>query len=178
MIYNCWTVQPNILLRLWSALHECWVCIATFLGFLCIFDVKLCPWRGMAYHGGSHLLRICVICMVCASICSRPCYISPSGGRYMESYVAKVLICWQMLWCCTSRYAGSVVTLAWHTRLHKIRSQTHGLTCEACHVHNQRGFRANDGTFLGMNLWSMSPLYTTLRFDTCMEHLDICGVLL
>ena len=27
----------------------------------------------MAYHGGSHFLRVCVICMVCASICSRPC---------------------------------------------------------------------------------------------------------
>ena len=28
--------------------------------------------------------------------------------------------------------------------------------------------------FLGMNLWSISPLYTTFRFDTCMEHLGIC----
>ena len=54
MIYNSWTVQPNILLRLSSVLHECWGCIATFLGFLRIFSVKLCPWRVMAYHGGSH----------------------------------------------------------------------------------------------------------------------------
>ena len=36
-----------------------------------------------------------------------------------------------------------VVTLAWHTRPHKIRSQIHELTCEACHVHNRRGFGAN-----------------------------------
>ena len=67
-----------------------------------------------------------------------------------------------------------VVTLAWHTRPHKIRSQIHELTCEACHVHNRKGFEANDGIFLGMNLWSISPLYITFWFDTCMEHLDIC----
>ena len=67
-----------------------------------------------------------------------------------------------------------MVTLAWHTRPHKIRSQIHELTCEACHVHNLRSFGANDGTFLGMDLWSISPLYSTLRFDICMEHLDIC----
>ena len=67
-----------------------------------------------------------------------------------------------------------VVTLAWHTRPYKIRSQNHELTCEACHVHNRRGFGANDGIFLGMDLWSISPLYTTFRFDTCMEHLNIC----
>ena len=63
-----------------------------------------------------------------------------------------------------------MVTLAWHTRPHKIRSQIHELTCEAC----RRGFGANDGIFLGMDLWSISPLYITFRFDTCMEHLDIC----
>ena len=67
-----------------------------------------------------------------------------------------------------------VVTLAWHTRPHKIRSQNHELNCEASHVHNRRGFEANDGIFLGMDLGSMSLLYITLRFDTCMEHLDIC----
>ena len=70
--------------------------------------------------------------------------------------------------------ADQMVTLAWHTWPHKIRSQIHELTCEACHVHNRRGFGANDGIFLGMNLWSISPLYTTFRFDTCMERLDIC----
>ena len=91
MIYNSWTVQRNILLRLSSVSHECWGCIATFLGFLRMFNVKLCPWRGMAYHGGSHSLRVCVICMVCASICSGPCYISLFVGRYMESYVARDL---------------------------------------------------------------------------------------
>ena len=89
MIYNSWTVQPNILMQLSSVPHECWCCIETFLGFLRIFNVKLCSWRGMAYHGGSHVLRVCVICKVCASICSLPCYISPCIGRYMESYVAR-----------------------------------------------------------------------------------------
>ena len=89
MIYNSWTVQPNIFLRLSGVLHECWGCIDTFLGFLRIFNVKLCPWRDMAYHGGSHFLRVRVICMVCASICSRPCHISPFVGRYMELYVAR-----------------------------------------------------------------------------------------
>ena len=67
-----------------------------------------------------------------------------------------------------------VVTLAWHTRRHKIGSQIHELTCEACHVHNRRGFRANDAILLGMDLSSISPFHITLRFDTCMEHLYIC----
>ena len=67
-----------------------------------------------------------------------------------------------------------VVTLAWHTRPHKIRSQIHELSCEACHEHNQRGLGANDGIFLGMNFWSISPLYITIRFDKCMEHMNIC----
>ena len=67
-----------------------------------------------------------------------------------------------------------VVTLAWHTRPHKNRSQIHELTCEACHVHNCRGFGGNDGIFLGIDPWSISPLYATSRFDICMEHLDIC----
>ena len=67
-----------------------------------------------------------------------------------------------------------MVTLGWHTGPHRIRSQTHELTFEACHVHNQRGFGANDGIFLGINLWSISPLYTIFRFDTCMEHMNIC----
>ena len=54
MIYNSWTMQPNILMRRSSVPHECWCCIETFFGFLHIFNVNLCPWRGMAYHGGSH----------------------------------------------------------------------------------------------------------------------------
>ena len=86
-----WTMQRNILMRLSTVQHECWCCIETFIGFLRIFNVKLCPWRGMAYHGGSHFLRVCVIWMVCASLCSRPCYISPFVGRYVESYVARAL---------------------------------------------------------------------------------------
>ena len=41
-------------------------------------------------------------------------------------------------------------------------------------VHIWRGLGGNDGKFLGIDLWSISPSYTTFRFDTCMEHLDIC----
>ena len=67
-----------------------------------------------------------------------------------------------------------VVTLAWHTRPQKIRSQTHELTCEACHVHNWRGFGVNEGVLLGIDLWSIWAWYTTFRFDTCMEHFNIC----
>ena len=37
MIYNSWTVRPNILMRLSSVPHECWGCIDTFLGFLRMF---------------------------------------------------------------------------------------------------------------------------------------------
>ena len=81
MVYNSRAMQPNILLRLSSVRHECWGCIDTFFGFPRIFNVKLCPWRGMAYHGGSQPLRVCVICMVCASISPRPCYISPFVRR-------------------------------------------------------------------------------------------------
>ena len=67
-----------------------------------------------------------------------------------------------------------MVTLALHTRPHKIRSQIHELTGEAWHVYIRRGLGANDGIFLGMNPWSISPLYITFRFDTCMKHLNIC----
>ena len=67
-----------------------------------------------------------------------------------------------------------VVTLAWHTSPHKIRAQIRELTCEAWDVYIRRGLGANDGIFLGMDLSSPSLLYNTLRFDTCMEHLNIC----
>ena len=70
--------------------------------------------------------------------------------------------------------ADQVVTLAWYTRPHKIRSEIHELTCKACHVHNRRGLGANDKIFLRMDLWFISPLYVTSRFDTCMEHLNFC----
>ena len=66
------------------------------------------------------------------------------------------------------------VTLAWHTRPHKIRSQIRELISEAWHVYIRRGFGANVGIFWGMDLWSISPLYITIRFDKCMEHLNTC----
>ena len=55
-----------------------------------------------------------------------------------------------------------------------MRSQIHELTCEAWHVSIRRDSRANVGIFLGMDVSCISPLYTTFRFDTCMEHLNIC----
>ena len=67
-----------------------------------------------------------------------------------------------------------VVALAWHTRPHKIRSQIRELTCEAWHVYIWRGLGANVGIFLGMDLWSISPLCINFRFDTYTEHLNIC----
>ena len=66
-----------------------------------------------------------------------------------------------------------VVTLAWHTKPHKIRSKIRELTCEAWHVYIRRGLGANVGVFLGIDVWFISPLYITLRFDTCMEPLNI-----
>ena len=66
-----------------------------------------------------------------------------------------------------------VVTLAWHTRPQQIRSQIRELTCEAWHVYIRRGLGANFGIFFGIDFWSISPLYITFRFDTCMEHLNI-----
>ena len=66
------------------------------------------------------------------------------------------------------------VALAWHMRPHETGCQTHELTCEAWHVYIWRSLRANVGIFLGMDLQSISPLYITLWFDTCMEHLNTC----
>ena len=67
-----------------------------------------------------------------------------------------------------------VVTLAWHTSPHEIKSQIRELTCEAWHVYIWRGLGANVGIFLGIDLWSISPLYSTFLFDTCMEHWNAC----
>ena len=67
-----------------------------------------------------------------------------------------------------------VVTLAWHTRPHKIRSKIRELTCEAWHVYSRRGLGPNVGIFLGIDVWSTSPLHIHIRFDTCIEHLNIC----
>ena len=55
-----------------------------------------------------------------------------------------------------------------------MRCQIRELTCEAWHVYIRRGLGVNDGIFLGMDFWSISSLYITFRFDTCMEHLNIC----
>ena len=63
-----------------------------------------------------------------------------------------------------------VVTLA----PQKIRSPIHELNCEAWHVYIRRGLGANVEIFLGMDLWSISPMYITFRFDPCMEHLNSC----
>ena len=67
-----------------------------------------------------------------------------------------------------------VVTLAWRMRPHKICSQFRELTCEAWYVYIRRGLGTNVWIFLGIDLWSISSLYITLPFDTCMEHLNTC----
>ena len=67
-----------------------------------------------------------------------------------------------------------VVTWAWHTRPHKSRSQIRELTCEAWHVYIRRGLGANVEIFLGINLWSISPSYISIQFDTWVEHFNIC----
>ena len=66
-----------------------------------------------------------------------------------------------------------VVTLVWHTGPHKT-SGIRELTCEAWNVYVRRGLGANVRIFFGIDLWSISPLYITLQFDTCMEHLNTC----
>ena len=77
MIYNSWTVQPNISLRLSSVPHECWGCIETFLGFLRIFNVKLCPRRVMAYHGWEPLFEgMCHMHGMCFDMLTPMLYIS------------------------------------------------------------------------------------------------------
>ena len=76
MIYNSWTMQRNILMRLSSVPHKCWCCIDTYLGFLHIFNVKLCPWRGMAYHGGSHFKGMCYMHGMCFAMLTPILYIS------------------------------------------------------------------------------------------------------
>ena len=79
-----------------------------------------------------------------------------------------LLICWQM--------PDHMVTLAWHTRPHKIRSQIRELTCEAWHAYFRRGLGANVGIFLGMDLWSISPLYIMKPVRTPVAILGPLGV--
>ena len=67
-----------------------------------------------------------------------------------------------------------VVTLAWHTRPHKIGSLIRELTCEAWHVYIWRSSGTKIGIFLGIYVWPISPLYITSRFVTCMEHFNTC----
>ena len=37
MLYNSWTMIPNILIWVLSVPHECWCCIETFLGSYVFF---------------------------------------------------------------------------------------------------------------------------------------------
>ena len=66
MIYNSWTVQPNILMRLSSVPHECWGCIDTFLGFLRTFNVNFVhggTWHimvGATFEGMFYMHGICL----------------------------------------------------------------------------------------------------------------------
>ena len=53
-------------------------------------------------------------------------------------------------------------------------STTRKIKPQTLNLYIRRGLRANVGIFLGMDLRSISRMYITFRFDTCMEHLNIC----
>ena len=75
MIYNSWTLQPNILLRLSSVPHECWGCIDTFLGFPRIFNVKLCPWGAWHTMVGATFEGMCYMHGICLDMLTPMLYI-------------------------------------------------------------------------------------------------------
>ena len=98
MIYNSWTMQPNILMRPSSVPHECWCCIETFRGFLRFFNVELCPWWGMAYHGGSQFLGgMCYMDGVCFAMLTPILYISVCrkicGGIRGKGFAHVLMVC-------------------------------------------------------------------------------------
>ena len=76
MIYNSWTMQPNILMQLLSVPHECWCCIDTFLGFLRIFNMKLCPWRRSHTMVGATFEGMCYMDDMCFAMLTPMLYIS------------------------------------------------------------------------------------------------------
>ena len=75
-------------------------------------------------------------------------------------YVAYVLVFASVL----------MLALACRMKLYKMVTQNQRYTCEVCHSQNQKSLGANDGVFLGIDLRSLQPLNTTIRFGRCLEH--------
>ena len=59
-----------------------------------------------------------------------------------------------------------VVTLAWHMRPDKIRSQIRALTCEAWHVYIRRGYGANVVVFF----WAWTYIILVFYFPVWHMH--------
>ena len=53
-----------------------------------------------------------------------------------------------------------VLHSAWRTKDYKIWSQDHGLTWAVTGAHIQRGFEYKVGMYMGIGLWSLSPMNT------------------
>ena len=66
MIYNSWTVQSNILMRLSSVPHECWGCIDTFLFGAILVHARHRDTTGVL-DGGSQPVLDCELgyCCIC-----------------------------------------------------------------------------------------------------------------
>ena len=65
-----------------------------------------------------------------------------------------------------------VLHLAWRTKDYKIRSQDHGLPWAVRGAHIRRGFEGKVGTYMGIDLWSLSSMNTRLRFHAYFEPWD------
>ena len=76
MLYNSWTMIPNILIWVLSVPHECWCCIETFLGFLRIFNRSYV--HGGAWHTmvGATFKDMCYIDGMCFAMLTPMLYIS------------------------------------------------------------------------------------------------------
>ena len=65
-----------------------------------------------------------------------------------------------------------VLHLAWRTKDYKNWSQDHGLTWAVCCAHIRRGFEGKVGMYMGIDLWSLPSVNTTLCFHAYFETSD------
>ena len=90
MIYNSWTMQPNILMRLSSVAHECWCCIETFLWGPTYFQREVSsmkghviPWWGPLIEGMCYMHGMCFAMltpMLYISVCRKICGVIRGKG--------------------------------------------------------------------------------------------------
>ena len=66
----------------------------------------------------------------------------------------------------------SVLHLAWRTKAYKNWSEDHGLTWAVRGAHIRMRFEGKVGMYMGIDLWSLSPMNTRLRFHACFEPSD------